>query len=157
MVKQLTNFTKVKWGEGNYMDREERVTRFASPEGNTWACEAAKEIKFYVSLDFRCKCSADSCRFDIVMAIIMHLVFHWLHTRINSHCKGSYTWLNICKDDKTNDNSVCRYIVRKKTNCNSSSLLDINKSDCQTNNIALSPKFPLHRTRHPLSECFAAQ
>lgn len=53
MVKQLTNFTKVKWGEGNYIDREERVTRFASPEGNTWACKTAEEIKFYVSLEFK--------------------------------------------------------------------------------------------------------
>lgn len=52
MVKQLTNFTKVKWGEGNYMDREERLTRFTSPEGNTWAWKEAKEIKFDVSLDF---------------------------------------------------------------------------------------------------------
>ncbi len=51
MVKQLTNFPKVKWYEENYMDSEERVTRFASPEGNTWISKAAKE-KFYVSLDF---------------------------------------------------------------------------------------------------------
>lgn len=74
MVKQLTNFPEVKWGEENYMDREERVTRFASPEGNTWVSKAAKEIKFYVSLyfwlGFYVNAILHHAAFDIVITII---------------------------------------------------------------------------------------
>ncbi len=50
--KTINQFSggKMRWGE-LYGPRRE-VTRFASPEGNTWVSKAAKEIKFYVSLDF---------------------------------------------------------------------------------------------------------
>lgn len=140
MVKQLTNFTKVKWGEGNYMDREERVTRFASPEGNAWACKAAKEITFYASLDFRLWIYVN------VMLIHAGLSLSWQSSCILFSVGCTQESTVIVKEVKhmqiwQNRPKTIQYADKEDHLQFFISVVYI-KCDCQTNSVSLSPKFP---------------